>query len=50
MKSPSVSDYDPDDAIKLWLHSSERKRRPFQAPYAKRKIDVCTSESDGDED
>ncbi|KAJ8883584.1 hypothetical protein PR048_015428 [Dryococelus australis] len=50
MKSPSVCDYDPDDAIKFWLHSSQRKCRPFQAPYAKGEMDVCPSESDSDED
>ncbi|KAJ8891331.1 hypothetical protein PR048_010847 [Dryococelus australis] len=49
MKSPSVCDYDPDDAIKLWLHSSQRKHHTFQKPYAKGKMDVCPSESDSDE-
>ncbi|KAJ8865576.1 hypothetical protein PR048_033096 [Dryococelus australis] len=48
MKSPSVCDYDPDDAIQLSLHSSQRKCCPFQAPYAKREMGVGPSESDKD--
>ncbi|KAJ8877183.1 hypothetical protein PR048_021637 [Dryococelus australis] len=41
MRLPSVCDYDPDNAIELWLHRSQRKCCPFQAPYAKEEMDFC---------